>query len=76
MFKYLKKLKITKLRSINCDFILCTGLFDEHEDDLEYYKKLLKESCIKKKLICTNPDLTVHRGNVEELMRWISRKSF
>ena len=24
------------------DFILCTGLFDEHENDLNYYKKLLK----------------------------------
>jgi len=50
----------------NCDFILCTGLFDEHEEDLEYYKKLLKDH-ISKTLICTNPDLTVHRGNAEEL---------
>ena len=23
----------------SCDFIICTGLFDEYEDDLEYYKK-------------------------------------
>ena len=36
----------------NCDFILCTGLFDEHEDDLEYYKKLLKNH-VSKTLICT-----------------------
>ena len=50
----------------NCDFILCTGLFDEHEDDLEYYKKLLKDH-VSKKLICTNPDLIVHRGSIEEL---------
>ncbi len=50
----------------NCDFILCTGLFDEYENDLEYYKELLK-SHTTKKLVCTNPDLTVHRGNVEEL---------
>ena len=49
-----------------CDFILCTGLFDEHENDLEYYKKFLKKH-ISKKLVCTNPDLTVHRGSVEEL---------
>jgi len=48
-----------------CNFILCTGLLDDHEDDLNYYKELLKNH-IKKKLICTNPDLTVHRGEVEE----------
>ena len=47
-------------------FIVLIGLFDEHEDDLENYKKLLKDR-ISKTLICTNPDLTVHRGNVEEL---------
>jgi len=50
----------------SCDFIICTGLFDEYEDDLEYYKNFLKKY-ISKKLVCTNPDLTVHRGNVEEL---------
>ena len=44
-----------------CDYILCTGVFDEHEEDLEYYKSLLKDQ-ISKKLICTNPDLIVHRG--------------
>ena len=49
-----------------CDFILCTGLFDEYEDDLKYYKKFLERHTTKK-LICTNPDLTVHRGNNEEL---------
>ena len=49
-----------------CDFILCTGLFDDYEDDLNYYKKFL-EKHISKKMVCTNPDLTVHRGNIEEL---------
>ena len=49
----------------NCDFILCTGLLDEFEDDLDYYKKLLSKHT-SKKLICTNPDLIVHRGNQEE----------
>jgi len=49
----------------NSDFILCTGLFDEHEDDLNYYKKFLKTH-ISKKLVCTNPDLIVHRGAEEE----------
>jgi len=47
------------------DFILCTGLFDDREDNLIYYKKML-ENYTSKKLICTNPDLTVHRGDVEE----------
>jgi len=50
----------------SCDFILCTGLYDDHENDLEYYKKLLEKHTTKK-LVCTNPDLIVHRGNVEEL---------
>ena len=59
----------------NCDFILCTGLFDEdnpdlnksqlHENDLNYYKKFLIKHT-SKKLVCTNPDLTVHRGDKEE----------
>ena len=48
-----------------CDFILCTGLFDEQEDNLKYYEELLK-NFTKKKLVCTNPDLIVHRGGEEE----------
>ncbi len=61
-----EKVKDNKIEIEHSDFILCTGLFDDHDDDLNYYKKLL-EKYISKKLICTNPDLTVHRGNVEEL---------
>ena len=61
-----EKVKNNKVDIKSCDFIICTGLFDEHEDNLEYYKKLL-EKHVSKKLVCTNPDLTVHRGNVEEL---------
>ena len=61
-----EKVKDNKTEIDKCDFILCTGLFDEHEDNLEYYKKLLRDH-VSKKLICTNPDLTVHRGKVEEL---------
>lgn len=59
----------------NCDFILCTGLFDEddpdlnkkqlHENDMDYYKNFLA-SYSSKKLICTNPDLIVHRGDKKE----------
>ena len=48
-----------------CDFILCTGLFDEKKDNLEFYKELLSNHS-KKRFICTNPDLTVHKGSIEE----------
>ena len=61
-----EKVKVNKTDIESCDFILCTGLFDEHEKDLEFYKKLLKKY-VSKKLVCTNPDLTVHKGNIEEL---------
>ena len=61
-----EKIKDNKTDLKSCDFILCTGLFDEQEDDLEYYKNFLKKY-VSKKLVCTNPDLTVHRGNIEEL---------
>ena len=59
----------------SCDFILCTGLFDEHEEDLNYYKTLLK-NYISKKLVCTNPDLIVHRGDIEELCAGTIAKTF
>ena len=59
------KIKENRTNLEDSDFILCTGLFDEHEDDLNFYKDFLKHS-ISKKLICTNPDLTVHRGKEEE----------
>ena len=61
-----EKQKDNKTEIEKCDYILCTGLFDDYEDDLNYYRKILKKQ-ISKKLVCTNPDLTVHRGNVEEL---------
>lgn len=47
-----------------CDFILCTGLFDNREN-LDYYKDLFKNNT-SKKLVCTNPDLIVHKGNETE----------
>lgn len=49
----------------NCDFILCTGLFDQYDQSLDYYKKLLKKK-INLKMICTNPDLIIHRGGTKE----------
>ena len=60
-----EKQKHNKTELDKCDFILCTGLFDDHESDINYYRKFLEKQT-SKKLVCTNPDLTVHRGDVEE----------
>jgi HAD superfamily hydrolase (TIGR01459 family) len=49
----------------NSQYLLCTGLFNEHDQDLNYYKELLAKH-INKKMICTNPDLIVDRGNIRE----------
>jgi len=48
------------------DYLLCTGLFENQEEDLNYYKELFKDH-INKKMICTNPDLIVNRGREREL---------
>ena len=47
-------------------YLLCTGLFEEHGENLNYYKELFKKH-INKKMICTNPDLIVDRGDKREL---------
>jgi len=47
------------------EFILCTGLFSEQDQDLGFYEKILKDYT-QKKMVCTNPDLIVHRGNKKE----------
>ena len=47
-------------------YLLCTGLFEGQGEDLNYYKKLFKEN-LNKKMICTNPDLIVDKGNRREL---------
>ena len=47
-------------------YLLCTGLFEEHGEDLNYYKDLFQDH-VKKKMICTNPDLIVDKGNKREL---------
>jgi HAD superfamily hydrolase (TIGR01459 family) len=47
-------------------YLLCTGLFEERGEDLNYYRELFKEH-INKKMICTNPDLIVDRGEKREL---------
>ena len=70
-----EKVKDNRVDLESCDFILCTGLFDDHEDDLEYYRNYLK-NLISIKLVCTNPDLTVHRGTAEELCAGAVAKVF
>ena len=46
-------------------YFLCTGLFDQHDKDLNFYKNLLN-NFTSKKMICTNPDLIVDRGKKRE----------
>ena len=64
LFLDFEKMKVEDIN--DCDYFLCTGLFDNHDRDLNYYKKLF-ENKIKKKMICTNPDLIVDRGDRREL---------
>ena len=64
LFNDFKKMKSDKIE--NSEYFLCTGLFDDYDKDLKYYKKLFEDN-LKKKMICTNPDLIVDRGNVREL---------
>ncbi len=47
------------------EYLLCTGLFDDYDKDLIYYKELFSNH-VNKKMICTNPDLIVDRGSVRE----------
>ena len=56
-----------KIRSINKSaYLLCTGLFEDQNENLNYYKKLFEDHT-DKKMISTNPDLIVDRGNKREL---------
>tara|TARA_B100000029_G_scaffold237543_1_gene234620 strand:- start:503 stop:1321 length:819 start_codon:yes stop_codon:yes gene_type:complete len=54
-----------KVNIDEADFILCTGLIENKENTLNYYKTLLKKK-IKLKMVCTNPDLVVERGDRKE----------
>ena len=62
---YLRDLKKNKKDLEDADFILCTGFFDGNKDSLDFYKNLLK-NYTQLKMICTNPDLIVHRGSKKE----------
>jgi len=63
LFENFKKNKTEKIN--DCDYFLCTGLFDNYDQELNYYKDLFN-NFISKKMICTNPDLIVDRGNKRE----------
>ena len=64
LFSTFKNQKVEELNL--ADYILCTGLFDNYENDLNYYKNLF-QNFTSKKMICTNPDLIVDRGEAREL---------
>tara|TARA_B110000971_G_scaffold10579_1_gene10095 strand:+ start:49 stop:867 length:819 start_codon:yes stop_codon:yes gene_type:complete len=64
LFLDFKKNKIADIKESS--YLLCTGLFEEQEENLNYYKELFKEH-LDKKMICTNPDLIVDRGDKREL---------
>ena len=52
LFKLFEKNKVNRIE--DCDFLLCTGLFDEYDKNLEYYKKLFKDNFSKKMLFLKN----------------------
>ena len=62
LFKSLEK-NNTSLNK--AEYILCTGFLENNENSLNYYKDLLKKYTFLK-MICTNPDLVVHRGAKKE----------
>jgi HAD superfamily hydrolase (TIGR01459 family) len=64
LFLDFKKNKTNNIKESS--YLLCTGLFEEQSEDLKYYKELFKDH-INKKMICTNPDLIVDRGEKREL---------
>ena len=73
LFKTFENQKVEKIES--SEFLLCTGLFDDHESELSFYEKLLLDH-IKKKMICTNPDLVVDRGEKREFCAGTVAKIF
>ena len=73
LFKDFKKMKSNNIDK--SDYILCTGLFDDHHEDLKYYKNLFEKN-IKKKMICTNPDLIVDRAETREFCAGSVAKEF
>ncbi len=73
LFKTFQDNKVLNIE--DSDYLLCSGLFENHEDDLGYYKTFLSKHTTKK-MICTNPDLIVDRGNKREYCAGSIAKSF
>ena len=63
LFKEFENNKVVNITK--ADYFICTGLFEDHETKLDYYRDLLLKF-VNKKLICTNPDLIVDRGDKRE----------
>jgi len=60
---------------IKSNYLLCTGLYEDQDQDLNYYKELLINS-VSKRMICTNPDLIVDRGKKREYCAGSVAKTF
>ena len=62
-----EKVKENKTKLIIVILFFALVYLMKHEESIHeiYYQKFLNKH-ISKKLVCTNPDLTVHRGNKEE----------
>ena len=73
LFKNIEKNNVLNIE--DADYFLCTGLFEDQENDLNYYKKLLSNHT-SKKMICTNPDLIVDRWEEREYCAGSVAKSF
>ena len=73
LFNEFKQNKTTNIEE--SDYIICTGLFENEMTNLNYYKDILNNH-IKKKFICTNPDLIVDRGNIREYCAGSVAKAF
>ena len=73
LFRNIEKNNVLNIE--DADYFLCTGLFEDQENDLNYYKKLLSNHT-SKKMICTNPDLIVDRGEEREYCAGSVAKSF
>ena len=64
MFKEFEKDKSQSIE--NSEYLLCTGLFEKYDEDLNYYKDLFEKN-MNKQMVCTNPDLIVDKGDKREL---------
>ena len=69
------KIETNKAELDKSEFIVCTGLFEDKMNDLDFYKNILSNQT-SKKLICTNPDLIVERGKEQEYCAGMIAKIF